>query len=156
YYELARHLGAEQPVYALQAQGLYGKHPPHRRVEEMAAHYIREMKSVQPSGPYYLAGFCFGAIVAYEMAQQLKQQGQETAFLASFDGGVPRFDYYPGPETGNVAPATETQTNSGRHKPRNWVSRHWEKIRGRKPKKIAGYVAKRVSLRWRLYAGRLK
>jgi len=58
----------------------------------MAHHYIHEMRCVQPQGPYALAGFCFGAIVAFEMAQQLRRQGQEVRVLVSFDGPAPRYD----------------------------------------------------------------
>ena len=92
YQELARELGPDQPLYALQAQGLYGTHPPHSTVEEMAAHYIREMRTIQPQGPYALGGFCFGAILAFEMAQQLRAQGQGVGLLASFDGPAPHYD----------------------------------------------------------------
>jgi AMP-binding enzyme/thioesterase superfamily protein/phosphopantetheine binding protein len=92
YQELARELGPDQPVYALQAQGLYGSVPPHSTVEEMAEHYIREIRTVQPKGPYSLAGFCFGAILAFEMAQQLRAQGQQVSLLASFDGPAPHYE----------------------------------------------------------------
>jgi aspartate racemase len=85
FRDLARRLGPEQPVYGLQAQGLDGKHPCHRRVEDMAAHYIREIQSVQAEGPYYLGGLSFGGAVAFEMAQQLHAQGQEVGLVALFD-----------------------------------------------------------------------
>jgi thioesterase domain-containing protein/acyl carrier protein len=85
FRDLARRLGPEQPVYGLQAQGLDGKHPCHRRVEDMAAHYIREIQSVQTEGPYYLGGLSFGGAVAFEMAQQLHAQGQEVGLVALFD-----------------------------------------------------------------------
>ncbi|PON12000.1 hypothetical protein C2W62_41900, partial [Candidatus Entotheonella serta] len=88
YAELARYLDAEQPVYGLQAYGLNGAHPPHRTVEDMATHYIDEIRSLQPRGPYRLAGFCFGGLVAYEMAQQLHAQGQVVSFLALFDANA--------------------------------------------------------------------
>ena len=48
YRELARHLGDDQPFYGLQSAGLDGKHAPHTRVEDMAAHYIKEMRELQP------------------------------------------------------------------------------------------------------------
>jgi len=78
-------LGPDQPVYGLQAQGLDGKRPCHRRVEEMAAHYIEEIRRVQPEGPYYLGGLSFGGAVAFEMARQLRAQNQEVALIALFD-----------------------------------------------------------------------
>ena len=60
YHELARSLGADQPFYGLQCRGLYGRVAPLTTVEEMAAHYISEVRSVFPDGPYYVAGNCFG------------------------------------------------------------------------------------------------
>jgi amino acid adenylation domain-containing protein len=86
---LARHLGNDQPVYAFQVQGLYDVAPPHKTVEEMAAHYIKEMHTVQPEGPYSLAGYCFGAIIAFEMSRQLEKERQKVVFLASIDGPSP-------------------------------------------------------------------
>ncbi len=90
YRDLARHLGPDQPFYGLQAQGLDGKQAPHHRVEDMAAHYIREIRSIQPEGPYFIGGFSFGSAVAFEMAQQLHAQGQKVALLALFDGWHPK------------------------------------------------------------------
>lgn len=82
---LAHYLGTEQPLYGLQAQGVDGTRPPLDRVEDMAGHYLQEIRSVQPRGPYYLGGLCFGGWVAYEMAQQLRAQGEEVGFLGLFD-----------------------------------------------------------------------
>jgi amino acid adenylation domain-containing protein len=86
---LARRLGPDQPLYGLQARGLYGGAPPHRRVEEMAAHYLDELREVQPHGPYYLSGYCFGSIVAFEMAQRLLRDGEDVHLLAAFNGPSP-------------------------------------------------------------------
>ncbi len=83
---LARALGRDQPFYAFQAQGLYGDRPPHATIEAMAAHYVVEMRTVQPQGPYLLGGYCFGAIVAWEMALQLHAAGQGVSLLAMFNG----------------------------------------------------------------------
>ena len=67
YYPLIRHLGREQPVYALVTE-IAEDYP---RVEDLAASYIAEVRAVQPEGPYFLGGLSFGGIVAFEMAQQL-------------------------------------------------------------------------------------
>ncbi|MEA3337591.1 MAG: AMP-binding protein [Chloroflexota bacterium] len=83
--QLVNHLDGDQPVYGFQPLGMDGQYPPHFRVEEMAAHYIREMMTVQSTGPYLLAGRCFGGLVAFEMAQQLQAQGEEVAMLAILD-----------------------------------------------------------------------
>ena len=85
YYDLARHLGADQPFYGLQSAGLDGSRPPHTRVEDMAAHYIKEMRELQPEGPYFIGGRSLGGMVAFEMAQQLKAQGQAIGLLALLD-----------------------------------------------------------------------
>ena len=85
FYDLARRLGPAQPFYGLQAQGLDGSAVPHTRVEDMAAHYVKEIRKVQPQGPYFLGGLSFGGAVAFEMAHQLKAQGQEIGLVALFD-----------------------------------------------------------------------
>jgi thioesterase domain-containing protein/acyl carrier protein len=85
YIDLARHLGSEQPFYGLESLGLYEEEKSYARVEDMATHYIEAMQVVQPQGPYLLAGWCFGGLVAFEMAQQLQAQSQEVSFLGLLD-----------------------------------------------------------------------
>ncbi len=91
YYDLARHLGQDQPVYGLQAQGLNGEDVGTRRFEDMAAHYIEEIRTVQPYGPYFLGGWCLGGDVALEMAQQLQEQGEEVALVAMVENPLPDY-----------------------------------------------------------------
>lgn len=85
FRELARSMSPDFPFYGLQSQGLDGKRPCHTSVEAMASHYINEVRNVQPQGPYFLGGFSFGGLVAYEMAQQFLALGEETALLVLFD-----------------------------------------------------------------------
>jgi amino acid adenylation domain-containing protein len=85
YFSLLPHLGPDQPVYGLQARGVDGVLSPHSSIEEMASHYIAEIRSVQSSGPYFLGGASFGGTVVFEIAQQLTQQGEKIAFLALLD-----------------------------------------------------------------------
>jgi thioesterase domain-containing protein len=85
YYDLARHLGLDQPFYGLQSRGLTGEAPPHTRIDQMAAHYVAELRQVQPAGPYFLGGRSLGGIIAYEMACQLRGLGQPVAFVALLD-----------------------------------------------------------------------
>ena len=82
---LARHLGEDQPVYALQPQGLDGRRAFFTRIEDMASYYLDEIRTMQPAGPYYLAGYSFGGFVAFEMAQQLKEKGAEIGLLGLLD-----------------------------------------------------------------------
>jgi thioesterase domain-containing protein/acyl carrier protein len=90
YRRLATLIGDDQPFYGLQPYGLDGESAPHDSVEAMAAHYIREIQTVQPHGPYRLGGVCLGGIVAFEMAQQLSAAGEEVALVAMIDS------YFPG------------------------------------------------------------
>jgi amino acid adenylation domain-containing protein len=88
FHDLARYLGSDQPFYGLQAQGLDGKHSCHTRTQDMASHYVMEMRAVQPEGPYFIGGYSFGGVIAFEMAQQLAAQGQE-AIVFLFDAALP-------------------------------------------------------------------
>lgn len=85
FLRLANHLGPDQPVYGLQAIAVDGNGNPERTLEEIAARYLGEIEEVQPSGPYYLAGFSFGGFAAYEMARQLAMRGKPVALLAILD-----------------------------------------------------------------------
>jgi thioesterase domain-containing protein len=86
---LSRRMGNDQPFYGLQSRGLYGKVTPLRTVEQMAAHYLSEMRQVHPGGPWRLSGYCFGALVAFEMAHLLLAAGEEVELLAIFNGPSP-------------------------------------------------------------------
>jgi amino acid adenylation domain-containing protein len=89
YYTFATYLDREQPIYGLQSQGLDGLQQPFRRVEDMASHYIKEIRTIQPHGPYFLLGYSFGGLVAYEMACQLKADGEQIQMLALLDCSAP-------------------------------------------------------------------
>jgi aspartate racemase len=87
---LARRLREQgRPFYGLQSRGLYGGAPPLHSVEEMADHYLSELREVQPHGPYVFAGYCFGSIVAFEMAQRMLAEGEDVDLLVSFNGPSP-------------------------------------------------------------------
>ena len=93
FLDLAQQLPPEQPSYGLQAVGLDGCSAPHTTVESMAAHYVAEIRAFRPAGPYLLAGYSLGGLIAFEVAQQLQRQGQRVALLALLDsepiGGIP-------------------------------------------------------------------
>ena len=96
YRELARHLGADYPFYGLQARGLDGSGDYLKTTEEMAESYLREIRQLQPEGPYYLGGFCMGGQVAVEIAQRLVRDGQQVNLLFvidthNFNGIPPQF-----------------------------------------------------------------
>ncbi|AUX45576.1 beta-ketoacyl synthase [Sorangium cellulosum] len=89
YEALSRRLGADQPVYGLQARGLDGAEPPRSRIQDMARDYAGAICAAQPSGPYLLGGWSFGGIVAFEVAQELRRRGEQIALLALIDSGAP-------------------------------------------------------------------
>lgn len=83
--DLVSHLGPNQPFYALQSRGIDGFQEPLRSIPAMAEWYIREIKTVQPQGPYYLGGYSLGGEIAFEMARQLQAMGEQVAFLVLLD-----------------------------------------------------------------------
>lgn len=74
-----------RPVWGLQAQGIDGERPPQDRVEEMAATYIAQIRSIQPEGPYALCGYSFGGSLAFEVARQLHQAGESIELVCLLD-----------------------------------------------------------------------
>jgi amino acid adenylation domain-containing protein/FkbH-like protein len=92
YANLIAHMEPDQPVYAIKSRGQTGLEE-FEQLEEMAAFYVREARSLQPEGPYFLGGYCFGGNVAYEMARQLRAAGQEVALLALIDSAPANAGY---------------------------------------------------------------
>jgi thioesterase domain-containing protein/acyl carrier protein len=96
YLDLVRCLdNPDQPFYGLQAPGLNGEQEPFTRIEDIAAYYVDSLRDLQPSGPYFVGGWSFGGVVAFEMAQQLLQQGQQVSLLALLDSRVPSLSHAP-------------------------------------------------------------
>jgi amino acid adenylation domain-containing protein len=94
YTTIIKYLDPDQPVYGLQAKGMNGVDEPLETIEEIASYYISEIRTVDPEGPYYLAGFSLGGRIAYEMARQLTEMGKEVGFLGVLDAtadGSPLF-----------------------------------------------------------------
>jgi thioesterase domain-containing protein/acyl carrier protein len=89
YGELARLLGPDQPFYGLQARGHDGLRGAHTRIDDMAVDYIQAIRTLQPHGPYYLGGYCYGGVVAFEMARQLQAAGERVALVGVFEGYAP-------------------------------------------------------------------
>jgi thioesterase domain-containing protein len=80
YRNLSQKLGPEQPMYVFKSRGMDGLEE-FTRVEDIAEHYVADLRKFQPKGPYHIGGYCFGGNVAYEMARQLTAQGQSVALL---------------------------------------------------------------------------
>jgi thioesterase domain-containing protein/acyl carrier protein len=84
-FSVARRMTYPGAVIGIQARGLSGQESPHVTVEAMADEYLREVKACQPDGPYYLCGYSFGGLVAFEMARRLWQSGDRVGLVGLFD-----------------------------------------------------------------------
>ncbi|MGN7610536.1 amino acid adenylation domain-containing protein [Magnetococcales bacterium HHB-1] len=89
FHALAQQMGKTRPFYGLQPPGLDGTTPPYTDIEDLAAHYIQTIKTVQPHGPYILGGHSFGGLVAFEMHRQLQDQGEYASQLILLDTPAP-------------------------------------------------------------------
>ena len=85
FVELAKLLPSDQPCFGVQALGLDGVGERDLSVEAMAAHYVEEITSFQPTGPVHVAGYSIGGMIAYEVAQQLCRRGRDVATLSLLD-----------------------------------------------------------------------
>jgi len=83
--ELGRLIRTERPVYAIQAKGLDGSEEPFDSITSMADYYLDNIKEIQFRGPYLLAGYSFGGVVAFEMARRLSAKGEDIAILVLLD-----------------------------------------------------------------------
>ena len=81
---LILYLSADQPVYGFRPRWIEGREL-YSSVEEEAREYLKELRAVQPHGPYLLGGYCLSGLVAFEMATQLLAQGEQIALLALID-----------------------------------------------------------------------
>jgi thioesterase domain-containing protein/acyl carrier protein len=81
YAHFAIPLDADRPFYGL-AQHREGRTIRHTQIEDIAAYYVTKVRAVQTEGPYFIGGHSLGALIAFEMAQQLHKQGQQIALLA--------------------------------------------------------------------------
>lgn len=94
FVNLSKHFDDEQPIYGIQGTKAHGYDKWYESIEDMAAHYIDAITKIHPKGPYALAGFSFGGIVAFEMTRQLKNQGKEVSLTALLDSYVDSSYYY--------------------------------------------------------------
>jgi amino acid adenylation domain-containing protein len=102
YCGLMTHLSPDYPIYGVQARSLAQSEPRPTSIQQMAADYADQIRSVQPVGPYCLLGWSFGGLVAHAIATEFQQRGEQVAFLAILDGypapagiaheNVPAFD----------------------------------------------------------------
>ena len=94
HLEMAKFMGTERPFYAIQPRGIEPGESFHASIEEMAADYVAAVRSIQPKGPYLLAGWSFGGTVGFEMARILEKAGETVPLLLMIDAPEPSVDFY--------------------------------------------------------------
>jgi acyl-CoA synthetase (AMP-forming)/AMP-acid ligase II/thioesterase domain-containing protein/acyl carrier protein len=125
YRELARLIGDEQPFYGIQCRGLDGEEEPFARIDDMAEHYVTEIRKVQHGGPYYLGGYSFGGRVAYVIAQKFRASGEEVAFVGLID--------------------VYSQAGQRRREMKSWLAHHRDRIRALPPRQVPAYLWMRTA-----------
>jgi amino acid adenylation domain-containing protein len=153
YKPLAQALGEDRPCCGIQALGLDGITPPLQSLPAMAARYCAEIRAVQPHGPYFLAGRSMGGMIAYEMARQLREQGEQIALLALFDTYGPGNHHFELQRAGSLrrmSHAWRGRWQRMRHtdlrKLRKWIAEfaYWRSL----------WISDAVRLRWARATGR--
>ena len=94
YHPLANLIKDDRPVYAIQCRGLDGSPVEDMDVEDMAATYLKEIRSIQPNGPYYLGGYCFGGYLSLEIAQLLKAEQEDVNLMVLINSATHLFNNY--------------------------------------------------------------
>jgi amino acid adenylation domain-containing protein len=125
---LPEYLGPDQTLYALEHQAHDGRPARYTQVETIAKHYLDEVREVRPKGPYLLGGYSFGAIVAFEMAQQLKREGEQVLLLFMLDPPGTRIEEKP-----VVQPTFKEE-----------FKRHWTELSHAGFRKRLDYLAPRI------------
>jgi aspartate racemase len=85
YGNLVYHLGVDQPCFGFQSLGMVDPNQSHTSIEDMSADYLARLREFQPKGPYYLGGWCYGGVIAVDMARRLLEEGQTVGLLALFE-----------------------------------------------------------------------
>lgn len=142
YQNLVKYLDEDQPIYALQAKGLNDGEEPLDRIEDMAAHYIGEVLEHNPSGPYNLAGYSLGGLIAWEMAKQLQEMGREVPVLALFDS-VAKYEW-------------AGKGSSGKWKKKLKKAGYNLSLMVKNPAKTIGYKSHVVKMQLQHMAGKLR
>lgn len=132
YRPLVKHLGDNQPLYGLSFNLLDDAEGTSKGIKELSEIYIKDLKTLQPHGPYYLLGVSIGGRVAFEMAQQLQAQGEDVALLGLID--------------------TTARTGVKHLPPSSRVSGHWSKFK----QEGFSYITRKLKSRFGRIQYRLK
>ncbi len=128
YGRLPQALGDDQPFYGLKQPPL-GRYTTPDWVEQMLQDHIKQIRIVQPEGPYQIAGWCFAGLMAYEVARRLEESGSTVSLLALFDAWSP----YSPPVPRQSDSEEPIQNQSSAAQPRDFIAKAqkhslWESI----------------------------
>jgi acyl-coenzyme A synthetase/AMP-(fatty) acid ligase/thioesterase domain-containing protein/acyl carrier protein len=129
FMPLARYLNLERPVYGLQARGIEGGGIPDWTARRWAARCVRQLRQIQPHGPYYLGGHSFGGLIAMEAAQQLMCADEEIALLVLIDPLSTSTTDFAAAATGDGAAATASAAPEPSHRSQSRVRAHVHRTR---------------------------
>lgn len=143
---IVNYMPKDQPFYAIQSQGVDGVRPALNRIGDMASLYLKEIRKIQPHGPYYLGGFSMGGEIVFEMAQQLTRQGEEVGLLVLLDTKNPERAIRPvRAEQGKFVPIVDApSTVSGIVTWRYKIKGHFRMIGQFSPLKSVVYIGKHI------------
>ena len=85
FFEVAQMIDPERPFFAFQPPGIDGERDPFFDLRALASGYVRQMRKVQPKGPYTFGGWSVGGLIAFQMAHELLAAGEEVALLVLCD-----------------------------------------------------------------------
>jgi amino acid adenylation domain-containing protein len=117
YRGLSSELGSDQPVYGLRELPKDAQ----ESIEERARRYVRDLRQVQPHGPYQLAGWCAAGPLAVEMAHQILLTGENVSLLVLFDSWLPEYE----DSLAAIDSSNALVKNVGHR-----LARHYRKMRG--------------------------
>ena len=75
----------DRPVYALRARGFNEGESFFTSIEETVATYYEAIKRQQPHGPYAIAGYSYGSMLAFEVGKKIEAAGNEVRFFGIFN-----------------------------------------------------------------------
>jgi hypothetical protein len=148
FVHLGRLLDGNQPIYGIESRGLDGLEVPIDRMEDIAAENIRSIKALQPEGPYYLTGACFGGRVAYEMARQLEERGDRVGLLIMLDPSPPFTDGVGRPRGQTPASGRSSGSSVMARLVRDGLSRNGQSLVRLRGAERRAYVRGRLRIAW--------
>jgi amino acid adenylation domain-containing protein len=140
FKNLSEHMTG-RPFYGLQARGLSHDEHPHTSIDDMAVDYLKYVRLVQPSGPYFLGGYSAGGLVAFEMARLLQESGEKVDLIVLFDSYLhPQSLAQPAPQAGAYP--------VGRKRPLAAIQRRFVQMKAVAPDKRTGIIARDLARLW--------